>query len=107
MKADQILENIKAQSPALFAKIDDKVAARLVKATLAEIAKQLTATDTGAVAVPGLGRFKVKPFEKEKDGEKKTGKRISFKAAKPNDEAKKAKRKAKKSAKSAAGAAGA
>ncbi|MDQ9172261.1 hypothetical protein Q8A64_17765 [Oxalobacteraceae bacterium R-40] len=96
MDANQILEKIRTDSPALLSKIDDKVAARVVRATLAEIGKQLAQVDDGALSVPGLGRFKVKQVEKEKEGEKKIAKRISFRVAKPMDEEKKQKRKAKR-----------
>jgi hypothetical protein len=96
MNAAEIVEKIRAESPALLTKIDDKVAARVVRATLAEIGKQLAQVADGAVSVPGLGRFKVKQVEKEKEGEKKNMKRISFRAAKPMDEEKKQARKEKK-----------
>ena len=96
MNANQIVEKIRAESPALLNKIDDKVAARVVRATLTEIGKQLAQVDDGALSLPGFGRFKVKQVEKEKEGEKKVAKRISFKVAKPKDEEKKKQKKVKK-----------
>lgn len=96
MNANEIVEKIRAESPALLSKIDDKVATRVVRATLAEIGKQLSQVEDGAVNLPGLGRFRIKQVEREKEGEKTAAKRIRFKIAKPMDEEKKQKRKANK-----------
>jgi nucleoid DNA-binding protein len=95
MKPIEIVEKIKAENPEVLGKMNDKVAARIVRLALAEVARQVTDADEGVVKVVGLGHFRVKHIEKEVDGAKVATKRIFFVAAKPVDEATIQARKAK------------
>ena len=95
MKPIEIVEKIRATNPAVLGKMNDKVAAQLIRSALSEIRKQLTAVNEGVVEVNGLGNFRVKHVEKEVDSAKVAIKRILFVAAKPMDEATIQARKAK------------
>lgn len=83
MKLIEIVEQIKETNPKILGKLTDAKAAKILSAAFAEISKQLDATDDGAVKVPALGAFAVKQVEREKEGEKLTVKKISFRVAKP------------------------
>ena len=87
MKPIEIIEKIKAENPEVLGKMNDKVAARIVRLALAEVGRQLAVADEGVVKVMGLGHFRVKHVEREVDGAKVATKRILFVAAKPVDEA--------------------
>ena len=91
MKAIEIVESIKQSNPKLLGKMPEKRAATLVQSVLAELGKQLDAVDNGVVKVQGLGNFRIKQVEREKDGQKVTLKRVSFRKVKRVAKAKVAK----------------
>jgi hypothetical protein len=78
MKPIEIIEQIKQTNPAALKGVDDKAAARLLRLVFADIAEQIKTSEDGVVAVTGLGRFRVKTVEVEKDGVKTARKRIVF-----------------------------
>ncbi|MBU0689903.1 MAG: hypothetical protein KJ850_03020 [Gammaproteobacteria bacterium] len=82
MKPDEIVEQIKKNKPALFEKVPEKQAVVLIRLALAQIGKQIEATNEGVVKVPGFGNFRVRVVETEKDGEKVAVKRVLFNTAK-------------------------
>jgi nucleoid DNA-binding protein len=83
MKPNEIVQALKTSNPKLLGNIDDKKVARIITAALAQIKLEITTSPDGkAVAVPGLGVFKVKKVEREKDGEKRTVERVMFRIAK-------------------------
>lgn len=90
MKAIEIVELIKQSNPKVLGKMPDKRAAMLVQAVLAEFTKQLDAVDDGVVKVSGFGNFRIKQVEQEKDGNKVSVKKISFRTVKPKAKAVKA-----------------
>ena len=92
----EIVEKLKATNPGVLGKMNEKVAAQLVRLALSEVRSQLVAADEGIVTVNGLGNFRVKLVEKEVDGAKVVAKRILFAAAKPVDQATTEARKANK-----------
>ncbi|MDP2902806.1 MAG: hypothetical protein Q8N96_06820, partial [Methylovulum sp.] len=82
MKPIEIVELIKQANPDLLGKTPNQKAAKIISAALSVLSKQLIETTVGIVKVPGLGAFAVKQVEREKDGEKKTVKRIAFRTPK-------------------------
>lgn len=90
MKPIEIVAELKKTNPKLFGQLPEAKAARLVSAVLGYAAKQIQETAEGKVKIAGLGTFNVKEREQEKNGEKKTVKRISFNAAKIKAKTKKA-----------------
>ena len=82
MKANEIVESIKQSNPKLLGKMTEQRAATLVQAVLAELGKQLDAVDTGVLKVQGLGNFRIKQVEREKEGQTVKLKRISFRKVK-------------------------
>jgi nucleoid DNA-binding protein len=62
MKITEVIAAAKAQNPSVFAGLADARAARIVGSVLAEIAKEIDATQEGVVPVVGFGRFVVKRF---------------------------------------------
>lgn len=82
MKPSEIVELIKKSNPDLLGKTPTPKAAKIIAAALSVISQQLIETTEGMVKVPGLGAFAVKQVEREKEGEKKTVKRIAFRIPK-------------------------
>lgn len=82
MKSNEIVELIKQSNPKVLGKLPDAKAAKIVAATLREISKQISTAEEGTVKIAGLGAFKVRQVEKEKDGQKVAVRKINFSAAK-------------------------
>jgi hypothetical protein len=89
MKIAEIVEQIKEANPKTLGKLTDAKAARIISAAFAEVGKHVDATTEGAVKIPALGAFAIKQVEREKEGQKLTVKKISFRAAKPKAKAEK------------------
>ena len=81
MNIQELLDSAKAEVPALKGLQDTKAIA-LLRYAFRQVAQQLAATEEGELEVQGLGRFRVKKVEREKDGEKVAGKRVIFKGVK-------------------------
>lgn len=82
MKVIELIEAIKNEQPDALGKVADKRAARIVRAALAEIARQIDASEEGTVKIAGLGNFRVRNVKRGKEGEEKTVRRVAFRAAK-------------------------
>lgn len=82
MKALDIVEQIRQESPALFGGMPDKKAVRLVREILTYVAKQVDSAEEGKLSIPHLGTFRVRHVERDKDGEKTSVKKIGFKPGK-------------------------
>ncbi|MDO9106918.1 MAG: HU family DNA-binding protein [Methylovulum sp.] len=89
MKAIEIVEIIKQSNANLLGKLTDKEAAKILSLAFAELGKQLGSTTEGPIKIPGLGVFKIKQVEREKEGQKVTVKRIGFRTMKARVKAKK------------------
>lgn len=76
MKVDEAVAKAMLTNERVFKNISETQATRIVKATLAEIAKEIDETAEGKVSVPGFASFTVKQVEREKDGEKSAHKRV-------------------------------
>jgi hypothetical protein len=95
MKPKEIVELVKKEDPKLFADMPDKKIAQIVRAAFGQVGKQLDATTEGAMKVPGLGNFRVRQGEREKDGQKVPVKRVTFRRAKQEPGARKRGKKAR------------
>jgi hypothetical protein len=82
MKSTEIVELIKQSNPKILGKLPDAKVAKIVAATLREISKQVSSAEDGTLKVAGLGSFKIRQVEREKDGQKKTVKKVSFNSVK-------------------------
>ncbi|NWG38598.1 MAG: HU family DNA-binding protein [Hydrogenophilaceae bacterium] len=77
----EIVALIKNENPKLMSNIQGKQAAQFVREAWQLISKQIEAVDEGLVKVPGLGSFRVRQVEQEKDGTKTKVRKIIFKAS--------------------------
>jgi nucleoid DNA-binding protein len=77
----EIVALIKNENPKLMSNIQGKQAAQFVREAWQLISKQIEAVDEGLVKVPGLGSFRVRQVEQDKDGTKTKVKKILFKAS--------------------------
>ena len=78
MKAIEVVKHLKKERPDMLGNIPEIKAAALIRNALAQIGKQIDATDEGVIKVQGFGKFRVRQVEREKDGQKVTIKRIIF-----------------------------
>ncbi|MEJ5992464.1 hypothetical protein WG902_20860 [Ramlibacter sp. PS3R-8] len=76
MKINEAVAQAMLNKERVFKDISEPQAIRIVKAALAEIAKEIDGTQEGKVSVPGFATFKIKQVEIEKDGKKVPLKRI-------------------------------
>jgi len=91
LKLTELVELIKEKSPKVLDKIPEKKAVALIRAALAELGRHIAEVVEGGVKVQGLGNFRSRMVEREKDGKKVSVKRIAFLTGKPKskDESKK------------------
>ena len=82
MKPLELVNLIKKERPGLLGTLPEKRAARIILEALVQLGKQLNATKEGVVKIPRFGNFRVRPVEREKNGEKTTVRLITFRAAK-------------------------
>jgi len=101
MKPIEIFELIKTENAKLVNKVPDRVGAKIVGAAFATIAKQIASAPDGKVKIKGLGTFRMKHVEREKDGQKVSRTRIGFKPAPAKAKAAKGDRQARTAARAA------
>jgi hypothetical protein len=80
MSLKDLVAGAKKSAPALE-NMPDARAVALLREVFRGIGAQIEGTSDGVVKVPGLGNFRVKMVEKEKDGQKTQVKRVIFKEA--------------------------
>lgn len=78
MKPMELVELIKVQNPKLLGNVSDKKAALIIRTALMKIGEQVAAAEEGVVKFPGLGNFRIRNIEREKDGVKVTERRVQF-----------------------------
>lgn len=83
VKAEALVERIKAQNPKLLGKMPDQRAAHLVRSTLRALAAELNGTDEGRLRVAGLGGVAIRQVERQKDGATEKVKRVILRPAQP------------------------
>ncbi|MCC2673606.1 MAG: hypothetical protein K0R89_2502 [Ramlibacter sp.] len=76
MKINEAVAKAMLTNERAFKDISETQATRIVKATLAEIAREIDDMEDGKVSVPGFATFAVKQVEREKDGQTVSLKRI-------------------------------
>jgi len=82
MKPIEIVELIKQANPKLLDKMPDEKVAKIISATLREVGKHVSAAENGALKITGLGTFKIRQVERQKNDEMVNIKKIAFTAAK-------------------------
>lgn len=70
MRPIEIVDFLRLEQPQLLGKMPDKKAAGLIRAALALISRRIDALEEGLLQVAGLGVFRVRRVEREKDGQK-------------------------------------
>jgi len=76
----ELVERVKGSSKQ-FADLPDGKAIALLREVFRQIGDEVARTNDGVVKVSGLGSFRIKQVEREKDGKKEMVKKITFRAA--------------------------
>lgn len=77
MKINEALTQAMLSHERAFKNVSEAQALKIVKLTLAEIAREIDETEEGRVSVPGFATFTIKQVQREKDGEKTATKRVT------------------------------
>ncbi len=78
MTLNELIERVRAEHPTAMAKVDDRVAARVLRAALAAIAADIDGAGDGVTKISGLGVFRVRTVEADAQG-KGGGRKVIFK----------------------------
>jgi len=81
MKPMEIVDRLKEDNPAIFERLPDRRAARIIRLALLELGKEIDSVDEGSVSIPGLGSFRIRQVEQEKAGHTGMTKRIVFRGS--------------------------
>ena len=68
MTLNELIERVRTDNPTTMAKVDDRVAARVLRAALAAIAADVEGTTDGVNKVAGLGVFRIRTVAPKADG---------------------------------------
>ena len=82
LKTADVVKALRKERPNLLDMVPETKAVALINAALVELGKRIGAINVGAVKVPGLGNFRVRQVEREKDGQRVTVTHTVFWAAK-------------------------
>lgn len=80
MNAKEVVELIKTEKPTLLGKMSEKKAAALIRNAFIQIGKRIDSMDAGEVKVRGLGNFRIKQVERNKDGKNTVVRRVIFRS---------------------------
>lgn len=83
MKINEAISKAMAVNERVFKNVNETQAAKIVKFTLAEIAREIENTDEGTVTVPGFATFTIKQVEREKNASKSVHKRVTVRVKAP------------------------
>jgi len=78
MKIEEIIEAARADNESAFGRVNDKRAAKIVRAAFKQVKNQIDLVPDGRVMIGGLGRFVIRKVEREQDGTKVSKRRILF-----------------------------
>lgn len=78
----EIVALIGLGKPKLLENIAEDQAAKLIREAFMLISKEIEAVEEGVVKVPGLGAFRIRQVEQEKEGRKVKLRKVIFQAAK-------------------------
>jgi len=81
MNLKELIQRVSEEKPEVLGKVSQGKALTIVKEVLAEIKREIEATEEGKISVPGLGTFIISSIEKEG----KEIKRIIFRPAKKKE----------------------
>jgi nucleoid DNA-binding protein len=81
MNLKELIQKISEEKPEVLGKVPQGKALAIVREVLAEIKREIEATEEGKISVPGMGTFIIS--SKEKEG--KEIKRIIFRPAKKKE----------------------
>ena len=82
MKILELAQKIKDSNEEKLGKINEKRIAFIIRESLAQIKKEIEKNENESIRILGLGNFKTKIIEQDKDGNKILKKRIIFNPAK-------------------------
>lgn len=82
MKIDEVVQEVKSVSSKQLASLPDVKLKSFLRKAFGQILQELETTNEGLVKVSGLGSFRIKQVEVEKDNAKTLQKRIVFHPAK-------------------------
>ena len=85
MTPTELVERIKEKRPNLLGNMPEKKAVALIRAALADLGRHIAEAEEGVVKVQGMGNFRIRMVEREKDGKTVSVKRTMFLAAKPKN----------------------
>lgn len=85
MNASEIIKLIKEENPEILGNLSEKRLIAIIRQVFIQIAKKLEDHEEGPVRVPGLGDFKIRMIEIEKDGKKESVRRIVFRPIVPKN----------------------
>lgn len=78
MNIKKIVRQAKQENPDELGKLGNQRAINLLQAVFRQIHTEIAGQDSGTIKIGGLGTFRVKQVEIEKEGNKKTVKRVRF-----------------------------
>jgi len=81
MNLKELIQRVSEEKPEVLGKVSQGKALTIVKEVLAEIKREIEATEEGKISVPGLGTFIISSIEKEG----KKIKKIIFRPAKKKE----------------------
>ena len=78
MKMMEIIKAAKTSDAKAFANVEDKQAAAIAKAVLAQINRYINEQKEDRISIGGFGKFRIKPVEREIQGRMVVKKHIVF-----------------------------
>ena len=83
MSPAEIVALIGIGKPNLLENLHEEQAVKLIREAFLLVTKEIGAVDEGVIKVPGLGSFRVRQVEQQKEGQKIKLRRVIFQSAKP------------------------
>jgi nucleoid DNA-binding protein len=78
MDIREIICRAKENTPELAEGMSDSAAAALLSDAFKQVSEAIEATDDGMIKVPGLGQFQIRQAERERDGQSRAVRRVTF-----------------------------
>jgi hypothetical protein len=80
LKATDVLDLVRKESPNLLGKLPEKRAVKLLNAALVQLGRHIGSVKAGVLKVPGLGTFRVRQVERQRKGQSATVTRTVFRS---------------------------
>lgn len=81
-KISEIALKIKQDNPEKLGKMNEKKIATIVRKTLMQLKNEIENTENDIIEIPMFGKFSARMIEREKEGEVKIIRRITFRPSK-------------------------